>query len=296
MDIIEENSDLEWVWRGITENPNLTINFIRKYENNFEGCWDIISRNKNIQMEDIENNLYLPWDFEFISNNTNLSEATLAVTIDFALKYKNKMDWDWVFLNEKMTLEIIGLNPDLPWNYRYISSNPNLTINFIKKYPNKDWSWSIISCNSNITMEDIESHPEYAWDYKSISKNPNLTENFINKYFDQDWNWDGISENPNINFDIVQKHFNWSWDYFELSRHPNITCDIIESNPDLPWDWIGISYNKNLTQEFIRKNFSELDLYYISSQLFTNKLNFLKKEYDKLIKYLCKEFFYQVSF
>ena len=60
MDIIEENSDLEWVWRGITENPNLTINFIRKYENNFEGCWDTISENKNIQMEDIENNLYLP--------------------------------------------------------------------------------------------------------------------------------------------------------------------------------------------------------------------------------------------
>ena len=90
MDIIEENSDLDWKWTAIGENPNLTINFIRKYQDKFKNCWDTISENQNIQMQDIENNLDLPWEFEFISLNPNLSEATLAVTIDFVKKYKKK--------------------------------------------------------------------------------------------------------------------------------------------------------------------------------------------------------------
>ena len=125
------------------------------------------------------------------------------------------MNWLFVSSNGNMTLEIIGLNPFLPWNYRCISGNPNLsealgtdsrpelavTMNFIKEYPNKDWNLKLISRNYNITMNDIESHPEYPWNYKDISFNPNLTEEFINKHLNEDWNCSAISENSNITFE-----------------------------------------------------------------------------------------------
>ena len=35
MDIIEENLDLTWEWQGVANNPNLTINFIRKHKDKF---------------------------------------------------------------------------------------------------------------------------------------------------------------------------------------------------------------------------------------------------------------------
>ena len=70
---------------------------------------------------------------------------------------------------------------------------------------------------------------------------------------------------------------NWSWVWCQFFSNPNITCDIIELNPDLPWHWEEISKNKNLTEEFFRKNISKLNLMSISDQLFTNKLNILKR-------------------
>ena len=72
-------------------------------------------------------------NFKYISDNPNLNEATLAVTIDFVKKYKDKIDWLFISSNGNMTLEIIEANSDLPWDYRDISDNSNLTINFIKK-------------------------------------------------------------------------------------------------------------------------------------------------------------------
>ena len=39
-------------------------------------------------------------------------------------------------------LEIIERNKDKPWNWGYISVNPNLTFEFIEQHPEIDWSWS----------------------------------------------------------------------------------------------------------------------------------------------------------
>ena len=43
--------------------------------------------------------------------------------------------------------------------------NPNITMEFIEKYPEKPWNWGYISENPNITMEIIEKHPEKPWDW-----------------------------------------------------------------------------------------------------------------------------------
>ena len=308
MDIIEENSDLNWDSFGIACNPNLTIDFITANKNKFQTIWHWteISRNKNIQMKDIENNLDLDWDWNSIAENKNL-------TIEFVKKYANRLNWAYVSSNKNMTLDIIRSNPDLPWDYsgniiisipNSISSNPNLTINFItarvaslKENSDKDWNWAFISANSNITMNDIEQNPNYVWNYNYISKNKNLTEDFIMKNLDEDWDWDFISINPNIRFDIIQRHIGWSWGWYFISMKEDITYDIIESNLDLPWNWMGLSANSNLTEEFIRKNISNLDLMEISSKLFIDKQELLRmeKEYDNLIKRLCKEFIYNIS-
>ena len=74
----------------------------------------------------------------------------------------------------------------------------------IEKYPNKPWDWEIISENPNLTMEFIEKYP--TWDWEIISENPNLTMEFIEKYPNKPWNWRFISRNPNITMKIIEKY------------------------------------------------------------------------------------------
>ena len=54
----------------------------------------------------------------------------------FVLKYADKLDWD------------------------FISMNPNITMDNIEKYPDKEWDWEWISWNPNITMDIIEKYPD----------------------------------------------------------------------------------------------------------------------------------------
>ena len=44
-------------------------------------------------------------------------------------------------MNPNITIEFIEKYPDKPWDWYWISSNPNITIEFIEKYPDKPWNW-----------------------------------------------------------------------------------------------------------------------------------------------------------
>ena len=85
--------------------------------------------------------------------------------------------------------------PEKPWNWEYISYNPNITIEIIENNPEKPWDWYGISQNPNITMEMIDKYPDKPWDWNYISKNPNLTMEMIDKYPDKPWDWEVISKN-----------------------------------------------------------------------------------------------------
>jgi len=68
-------------------------------------------------------------------------------------------------------MEIIEKHPEKPWNWLYISMNPNITMEMIEKHPEKPWNWIGISCHPNLTMEIIEKHPNERWDLFAISRN-----------------------------------------------------------------------------------------------------------------------------
>ena len=72
-----------------------------------------------------------------------------------------------------------------PWDWYWISKNPNITMEFIEKYPNKPWNWRAISMNPAITMEIIKKYPNKPWSWSCMSKNPNITLEIIKKYIDK---------------------------------------------------------------------------------------------------------------
>src|SRR5437868_12431881 len=66
---------------------------------------------------------------------------------------------------------------------------------FIEKYPDKNWNWFDISMNPSITIEFVQKYIDDKWGWKFISNNPNITTEFIEKYPSEDWNWSSISDN-----------------------------------------------------------------------------------------------------
>ncbi len=55
-------------------------------------------------------------------------------------------NWSVLSMNVNVTPEIITAN-QLPWDWRYISCNPNITIEFIKDNLDKRWLLEFISQN-----------------------------------------------------------------------------------------------------------------------------------------------------
>jgi hypothetical protein len=97
-------------------------------------------------------------------------------------------------MNPNLTMEFINANPDKPWDWIGISSNPNLAMEFIAN-PDKPWSWWHISCNPNIKLQDIFANSDKPWNWEYISQNSNITIEIIEANPDKICNWTGLSVN-----------------------------------------------------------------------------------------------------
>jgi hypothetical protein len=97
-------------------------------------------------------------------------------------KYLDK-PFDWglygISSNPIITLKWIETFPDKPWLFGGdgLSCNPNLTIEWIEKYPDKPWDWRYISSNKNISYELLKKYIDKI-DFTYLSKN---TFEFLNK-------------------------------------------------------------------------------------------------------------------
>lgn len=115
MEIIDASLHLDfnypWERCGLSENPNITIEFIETYFS--------------------DSRLIGHWNWEKLSNNP-------IIDIEFVKRHIDK-DWDWIALssNSGITLEMIESNLEFSWDWDRIGYNPNLTLEFIYKYKDK---------------------------------------------------------------------------------------------------------------------------------------------------------------
>ena len=110
----------------------------------------------------------------------------------------------------------------------------------------KPWDWHYVSRNPNITWDIIQAHPEIQWNWCGVSQNPNITWDIIQANPEKPWNWYCVSRNPNITWDMIQAHPEKPWNWHCVSWNPNITWEIIQANPEKPWDWYVVSMRNNI--------------------------------------------------
>jgi hypothetical protein len=135
----------------------------------------------------------LEYFFSFINWGTTFKTILFTCKHWYTLQLKVIPEGKNIFANHLLTL--LKLFPDKPWNWYWVSRNPNITWEIISANPDKPWNWNEVSRNPNITCDMICANPDKPWNWSGISSNPNITWEIISANPDKPWNWDRISCN-----------------------------------------------------------------------------------------------------
>ena len=113
-----------------------------------------------------------------------------------------QINWDYWYLssNPNITWEIVKNNPEQEWDYEQFSVNPNITWDIVKFNDHLDWNYYRVSCNPNITWEIIQNNPQIDWNSSILSRNP-MTKGF-NDYMEKK------EELYNIAYKIIDRYTN----------------------------------------------------------------------------------------
>ena len=218
-----------------------------------------LSKNPNITEEFILKQPYQNWDIKYLIKNNKITDFNVLtkfknITQDIINQYPNKSwDWEWLIKNNNIHIveryipfNLIEKYCYYKWDYFELNIHPDLTEEFILKYPNKIWIIRFLLKYNKIT------------DFKSLSKFKYLNEYTIDEYPNKPWDWEWLIENTEINvekyipFNLIEKYA-YKWNYYTLSKNPNITEEFIIKYPNKKWDM------KYLSKKFIlKKNFYKM--------------------------------------
>jgi len=215
---IKDNPSLPWKWNSLLQCDNLPLEIIINIEKTgLITDWDLLSDNVNLTMDFIEQHLDKEWNWNSLSCHNN-------ITFEFILKhYKNWMTSD-IFYNPNITFEQIKNYKELNWNV--ISSQSFITWNHIKENLHLPWNWKRVTFNKNITIEiiinafhSIEHLNYYDFDWDEINSNKKINSDIIKQNHDLPWDWKLLSNNKNITWELLYEFPNQSWNYYNLLRN-----------------------------------------------------------------------------
>lgn len=227
---------------NLADNIYISERIIKKYMPKYMGRnsniepieWNIsaLSRNPNISVEFIEENINLNWDFISIPRYVKLN-------IDFVIKYKEKFENISAY---------------------YISSNRGIGVNEMELfYEDGDYMtlWDQAGILENPSFDPYVDLSDYISDYIITADG---TENYFSgknlipyKSVNDELNrhaWIGLSKNPNITIDFIRDYKD-KLDFNLLSSNKAVKAEDIINNQDLRWTEAVIN-NPNVNLEVIK--------------------------------------------
>lgn len=187
LEFIKKNIDKKWDWIKLSYNEVITCDFVLQNHNlpwYFTGLSIKIKGLNRIFIKKYEHKL----DWDTLSMNDNL---TLSIVLD-----NMDMPWNWrhVFSTIELKIEDIENNPQIKWDFEFLSLNFKISEKLVLKYSHSDWNYYSLSSNYNISTEFIitklDEDPGFF-----ISSNPNLTYSMIKKHPDLKFIYSNLSMN-----------------------------------------------------------------------------------------------------
>lgn len=271
--------------------------------------WISITQNANTTIEIVESHIHLPWNWNIVCDS-------LIKSMDFVLKYHQTIPIDWSVLstNTNISLENIEENLHLPWDFNRISCRNDLTLEFVRRHPDKEWNMLALSERANL-WEDINKNAQNYCVYSAVN-NPKITVEFIERHMDL-YTKDGfgwyltqilemdmigldfierhlellisvkkssiISQNPNVTVEFIRKHPDIDWDMYEISsNNPNITPEIVMANLDLDWDIDYLAGRSNFSLKDVQNIYGEHQFKWARYSMYSLSFNFASVPEDKL--------------
>ena len=277
------------------KNPIAPFKYIESYKiNDSYVDSSYIDKNLSVPFDFIKEN-YLKKRIDYIKENNLEIPSDISV---YTLSSQRRLDPSWRDISENVSWDIVlkNIQPEysskhIPWNWEYLSKNPNITWDIVKsslvnpekykigdEYIKDKWNWESLSSNPNINWNIVKSNPEYPWNWRGLSANPSITWDIIVQNEENPWDYyeiikrvnfdniirelnlefleenaDILSENPTITIRDIKNYPEWNWDWYSLSK--NLSWDDIKNNTEYPWDWNVISKeNNNLSWDIISRN------------------------------------------
>lgn len=150
-------------------------------------------------------------------------------------------------------------------NFNDLSSHINFKIDWVSRYPDKEWDWSAISRQPFLNLEWVFQFPDKDWGFKYINtvlytrntySNKDITLKLIENFNHKPLDWPSISKRSwFIDNELFEKYSD-KWDYYNLSSNNNVRSTILDwilKNPLKEWDWAYIYTSLPLSTEMIHK-------------------------------------------
>ena len=293
-DDIEKSLDFPWVWDSTIFNPNLTPEFYLRHNDKYYDqtlLWSIVSTCKHITIDFVKNNNSLPWDWIRLTSNLSISlediERYPDLSWDFVALSNRRSDTstnDYVHVQSVNEFDFANVKKEHfeLFDWKAISSNINLTIDFVIENSNLSWDFKELASNyftkqfnkvkksimdgdnTYIINEQILMTIEQKYQsiimeklpasrYKDLPRSKYITVDFIKSHPEIEFDSGHLSSNPNLTMKDVRELSTLKWDYNVLTTNPGISLNDIDQNPTLPWFWNVMHERKDLTIDFLRK-------------------------------------------
>jgi hypothetical protein len=96
-----------------------------------------------------------------------------------------------------------------------ISRNPNITLDFVKRYRFIEFEWSILSKSIIVSMAEVMDNLHLPWNFDMLCQNPWISYADIENYRVLQ-NWHYISQRSNLSINFILAHRDKYWDYDEI--------------------------------------------------------------------------------
>ncbi len=251
--VFRANRSYRWSYRYLCTNPSVSFSLLKQYVIDEKAVqfvdWRAISCHPSVTMTTVMQYPKMSWDDQYLSANPNLSS-------NFILNEGKTRRWFAPFVcrnpgitSRDILKSTLTANKTFTWDYRNLSCNPNLPIQFVQDNLSYDWNFHTISMYA--IPADVDVYFKVPWDAHGLSLNRNITWGFIQSHTSIDWDKTCLLMNPGITLDIVQSNRDWFFSGWTdkwspetfLSSNPNITVEWIEQNIDLV-DWSRLSKNE----------------------------------------------------
>ena len=165
----QKNSKCDFYMSYLSYNPCIKLADVLAHPQ-IAWSWSYFSLNRSICIADVLARPDLPWDYYYLSENANISAANIIAnpqlpwnmsmlplkndfTIEMAIAYKDRVEWSLVSKSPNITVGVINKHRRLPWDWRGIACNPNLTESFIEINMRKLDFEAV--CRNNLDCHDV---------------------------------------------------------------------------------------------------------------------------------------------